>query len=60
MRGCVTEERDSGDYSAEREIRKNRREREIRMDGRFGRRMGEAEMQKCRRRFGKERKRESA
>ena len=52
MRGCVREERDSRDYSAEREIIKNRREREresFRMEGRFGRcmgRSGNADVQK--------------
>ena len=44
MRGCVREGRDSRNYSVEREITKNRREREsFRMDGRFGRRMGRSE-----------------
>ena len=48
MRGCVTEERNSGDYSAEREIRKNRREKENHLGWRedLGNAWGDAEMHK--------------
>ena len=61
MRGCVREVRDSGDYSVKKEIRKNRgRESHLRWREDLGDAWGEAELQKYRRRFGKERKRESA
>ena len=58
MRGCVKEQRES----AEREIRKNRRAKDNHLGWREDLRdaWGEAEMQKYRRRFGNERKRESA
>ena len=61
MRGCVREGRDSRNYSVEREIGKNRRERDSHLGWTedLGDAWGEAKMQKYRRRYRKERKRES-
>ena len=58
----MTEERNSGEYSAEREIRKNRREKEDHLGWRkeLGNAWEEAKMHKYGRGFGNERKRESA
>ena len=58
----MTEERNSGEYSDEREIRKNRREKENHLGWReeLGNAWGEVKMHKYSRRFRNERKRESA
>ena len=51
----MTEERNSRDYSAEREIRKNRREKKNRREEDLGNAVGEAETHKYGRGFGNER-----
>ena len=58
----MTEERNLGEYSGEREIRKNRRKKENHLGWReeLGNAWGEAKMHKYSRWFGNERKRESA
>ena len=58
----MTEERNSGDYSAEREIRKNRREKKNHLGWRedLGNVGGEAETHRYGRGFENEKKRESA